>query len=259
MFSSTRSRVRPLIRTPSGGRVEDRYLEIGAGGAVERPAHALGLHRVRGRAEPGRVGENGGKPGNVEVNLDHVAGGAGAGRDDRRLAPRQAVEKARLADVRRAHDGDVKALAKALAAPFIVQVSCDRAMDIRGAAAHSLDDALGQVLVGKVDRRLGVGQRRDQRLPPALAQRPQLAIQLAQGLAPLRFGLGVDEIGETLGLGQVELAVVEGAPRELSGGGRAKAGERRQRRHQRPDDGASTVDVEFHDVLAGEAARRGKP
>jgi hypothetical protein len=47
-------------------------------------------------------------------------------------------------------------------------------------------------------------------------------LQLAQRLAALTIGVGMNEIVEALGLGQVELAVLEGAPGELAGFRRAR-------------------------------------
>jgi len=44
-----------------------------------------------------------------------------------------------------------------------------------------------------------------------------MAVELAQGLAALSLGLGGGEVGDRLGLGQVELAVEEGAAGELAG------------------------------------------
>ena len=41
--------------------------------------------------------------------------------------------------------------------------------------------------------------------------------------AGLRLGLGVHQIGHRLGLGQIQLAVVKGAPGELAGFGQAQA------------------------------------
>ncbi len=50
----------------------------------------------------------------------------------------------------------------------------------------------------------------------------QRAAQLAQRLATLGLGLGVDQVGNALGLGQVQLAVLEGAARELARLGQAQ-------------------------------------
>ena len=80
---------------------------------------------------------------------------------------------------------------------------------IRSSTARSSPS--GRVLVGEVDRRLDMGQRSGQLGAPAVMERGQRAAGLAPGLAPLRLGLGVDQIGDRLDLGQVELAGEEGA------------------------------------------------
>ncbi len=56
---------------------------------------------------------------------------------------------------------------------------------------------------------------------PILVEAMQRAIHLLQGLAPLLVGLGGDQVGDSLGPGEVELAVLEGAARELAGLGHA--------------------------------------
>ena len=65
--------------------------------------------------------------------------------------------------------------------------------------------------------------RREQPLGPAAVKAAQIAVELAQGLAALRFGLGGGEIGHRLGLGQVELAVEKGAAGEFAGLGEPQA------------------------------------
>ena len=53
------------------------------------------------------------------MHLDHVARRPGVGRHDRGLTPRQAIEQARLAGVRRAGDRHRQPLAQPLAAMFV--------------------------------------------------------------------------------------------------------------------------------------------
>ena len=60
-------------------------------------------------------------------------------------------------------------------------------------------------------------RRRDQRRAPRRRRIADHAGQLPLRLAALHLRLGVDEIGETLDLGEVELAVEEGAAGELAG------------------------------------------
>ena len=46
------------------------------------------------------------------------------------------------------------------------------------------------------------------------------SFQLPQRLAALPIGVGMDQIVETFGLGQIELAILEGAPGKFAGLGR---------------------------------------
>jgi hypothetical protein len=78
---------------------------------------------------------------------------------------------------------------------------------------------------------------------------------LRQRLAALRFRLGVDEIGEPLDFGQVELAVLEGAARELAGLGETRARQGEHRIDRGPDHRAAAMHVKLGHVLAGEARR----
>ena len=59
----------------------------------------------------------------------------------------------------------------------------------------------------------------DPRAPVARLVAEQ-SLQLAQRLAALPIGVGMDEIVETFGLGQIELAVLERAPGKFAGLGR---------------------------------------
>ena len=86
----------------------------------------------------------------------------------------------------------------------------------------------------------------------------QFAIQLAQRLPPLRFGLGRGEIGDRLCLGQVKLAIFKGAAGEFTGFSQAQA-KPPERRHNRGQDGTAAMQMQLGDVLAGEAGRRRKP
>ena len=82
---------------------------------------------------------------------------------------------------------------------------------------------------------------------------------MPQRLAPLRFGLGVDQIDDRFGLGEIEFAVLDRAPRELAGLGRAAVWDRLDGAQQTLDDGTAAMDVKFGHVLAAEAARAGEP
>ena len=193
------------------------------------------------------------------MHLDHVPRGAGRGRDDRRVAPGQAVQEARLARIRSAEDGDGEAVAQALPLVAVVQVTADVGGDGLDVGQDRRGHGPRQILVGKLQVRLQMGQRPHQPRPPLLVQAPQGAIHLAQGLAPLGVRLGADQVGHALGGGEVELAVLEGAPCELPGLGQAQAIHLSQRRDYAVDHRPTAMDVQLGHVLAGVAGRLGKP
>ena len=92
-----------------------------------------------------------------------------------------------------------------------------------------------------------------------LVERPRPAFGLRDGLARLRLGLGGDEIGKALDLGEIDAPVLEGAPRELAWLGQPHASERSERIDDPPDHGAAAMNVQLGDVLAGEARRPRQP
>src|SRR3546814_12229758 len=63
---------------------------------------------------------------------------------------------------------------------------------------------------------------------PAAGEPRETAFHLAERLAALRFGVGLDEVGQPLDGGEIEPPIVAGAAREFSGLGRPQA------RHPRP-------------------------
>ncbi len=68
--------------------------EVRDAGGGEAAADAFLLDRPLSLANAGGVGDDDGQAFKVEADLDHVAGGAGLGRDDSRVAARQRIEKA---------------------------------------------------------------------------------------------------------------------------------------------------------------------
>ena len=75
----------------------------------------------------------------------------------------------------------------------------------------------------------------------------------------LRLGFRLDEVGEALSLGQVDAAIFERAPRELTRLRRTQAMDARQRSEDCIDDRAAAMALEFHDILAGRARRPIEP
>ena len=118
----------------------------------------------------------------------------------------------------------------------------------------------GKSSSGKVDGRFEMRQHAQQPGRPAAIDRAEAAVELAQGLSALRLGLGGDEIGDGLGLREVEPAVEKGAAGDLLGSAsrnpirpNTAITARRGRRRGSPWTWNSG------DILAGGAVRRWKP
>ena len=67
--------------------IEDHQREVGAGCAGEGAAHAFALNLILALAQSRGVGEGDRPTAKIEAHLDHVAGGAGTGRNDGRVPP----------------------------------------------------------------------------------------------------------------------------------------------------------------------------
>src|SRR5262249_15278733 len=148
-------------------------------------------------------------------------------------------------------------MAQSLAAMAVGEVPRDLAAERPGGAAHLLPEPIGEAFFGKVDLGFYISERAQQPASPVLIETPERAAKLAERLPSLPRRLGRDQIGPALRGREIELAMLEGAPGEFAGLGEAKA-QRGERLHQSGDDGAAAMEVEFGDVLAGEALGRGK-
>ena len=128
---------------------------------------------------------------------------------------------------------------------------------LRAAPAIAGADEKIDLLVRKVDRGLDVDpQIREQRLKLADARR-ELALHGAHGRARGRRGAGIDQIGDRLGLRDVDLAVQEGALAELARPRRAAA-ELERAPHQHVEHEDAAVALQLQHVLAGERSGRRK-
>ncbi len=148
--------------------------------------------------------------------------------------------------------------AEPLPPPAVVKMGCNLARQHRQGIPGGAVDVFRQVLVGEIDPGLDMGDGRDQPRPPALVNLPERPRRLIQGLAPLFRGFRRDQIGDGFGLGQVEPAIEEGAAGELPRLRRAQARDAAERRQHPLDHGRAPVQVEFHDILAGETTGAGK-
>ena len=113
--------------------------------------------------------------------------------------------------------------------------------------------------IQKIDLRFHQRQSLDQAAPPFVGPIPQQTLQLAHGLAPLRFRFGADQIRQSLHAGQIEFSIFECAPGELTRFRRPQPTDRRKRlescRNHRP----AAVNLKFGNILTGLAGGPRKP
>jgi hypothetical protein len=141
----------------------------------------------------------------------HVARGAGHRRDDGQLGAGQRVEQRALARIRLARDHHLDAFAQ--------QRALLRALHHGGQLRlQPFELAVGVGLLqevdlffGKVERGLDQHAQVDQRVAQRVDLARELARQRTRGAAGRGLGAGVDQVGDRLGLRQVDLAVEEGA------------------------------------------------
>ena len=183
-----------------------------------------------------------------------IAGGAGPLGDDGRFVAGQGVEQGGLADIGLADDGDGHALAQATTLSGLLTGFREQRFRRRQALHQSGVGEPVDVLVGKIQRTFDehpqVGQLRGEGLQAPGEGAFEGLLRGAHRLA----GSGVDEIGNGLGLGEVEAAVEVGAFGEFSGLGDAGSG-RDRRAQQFRQQHRTAVALQLHDVFAGEGVR----
>src|SRR5262245_14317145 len=94
---SSRARRTPVWAWRRGclalGGVDHPQRQVRARGLLARAPYALALDRIVRLADARGVEDRDGVAAEIEMHLEHVARGSGKRRDDRRLAPRQAIEQ----------------------------------------------------------------------------------------------------------------------------------------------------------------------
>ena len=198
-----------------------RWLAAGFG---QGPAHAFGFDGVLGVAQARGIGDMDQIAAQIQPHLDHIPGGAGDFGDNGDVAPGQGIDQRAFAGIGRADDGQPQAFAQRLAAPLIVNM-CLNFLGYfrtprRGRRSNS---RLAHPVIGKIDRRFGPGQGRDQAGPPAFIELGQRAFILAQRLAQLGRGFGIDQIGDGFGPGEIEPAIFHRPAAEFARLGGAQA------------------------------------
>ena len=199
----------------------------------------------RSRAAGG-VGQQDRHAGERQRHLDMIARGARNVRDDRPVLANYRVDKAGFSGIRRACDDDPDAILQRLdARPREPLLKFRRPAPRNPLTAP---DRRAIVLV-IIDRALGPGGQAEQPRLPFLDLLPQPALGERQRRLALRFGLGLDQVGEPFRLGQVDAPVLERAAGEFARLGRPQAVDRRQRGEHRVDHRAAAMALKFNDYL----------
>src|SRR4030095_10417381 len=74
-----------------------------------------------------------------------------------------------------------------------------------------------RIILVIIDHSFGFGRQKQQPLLPVRDLPPESAPGERKRSLALRFRLGLDQVGKTFGLGEIDTAVLEGAPSELPG------------------------------------------
>jgi hypothetical protein len=238
--------------------IENKEPDFGLPGPLHCSALAFLLDRIRTVAQPGGVGEHDGVTAEIDRHFDYIPGGARDRRGDGHVAARNPVQKTGFSGIGEADDRDVDAVAQSFAAMPVGQMTLDFRDEPLGLTKDTILDFPGKVLVRKIDCRLEVGEDAGQTTAPATINVTQFAAELPHCLAALRLGLGRGKIGDRFGLQQIELAVEEGAAGEFAGL-REPQPEPGEHLHDGSEHGAAAVQMEFRQILASRAPRRGEP
>ncbi len=115
------------------------------------------------------------------------------------------------------------------------------------------------ILLVIIDRPLGLRRQAEQPLLPCRDLLAQPAFGERQRGLALRFGLGLDQVGEALGFGQVDPAILERPAGEFARLGRPQPVDRGQRGEQRIHHRPPAMALKFHHILAGRAGRDVEP
>ncbi len=199
------------------------------------------------------------------VDLDRlahaVARGAGNRRDDGQLGASQRVEQRRLAHVRLPGEHHRQSLAQQRTLARLFQHAREVAADAGQLAARVGGFEEIDLFLGEVERGLHQHAQVDDLVDQRVDGLREFAFHRARGGARRGLGAGLDEVGHRFGLGEVELVVQEGAPRELAGLGHAQADLApglQAARQQHLHDYRAAVALQLEHLFAGVRVRRGE-
>ena len=204
--------------------VDDFEDEVGAFefglGALDADAFDV----VEAFAEAGGVDEAEGDAVDLDDFFDGVAGGSGGGADDGAFEAEEAVEEAAFADVGFANDDGAGAVSEDAALFRGIEQGAGAGEELIEAGLEGGAGVGGDVFLGEVDVGFDVGEDVDKRGAEGFGFATDGTGELFVGGADGEGALGVDEVHDGLGLGEVHFAVKEGALGEFAGFGRAGTG-----------------------------------
>ena len=238
--------------------VEDKQPDLGFFGTLQSAPQTLPLDYVLAVPQSSGVGEYDRVPVQVDRNLDNVSRGARDRRGNGRLTTRYLIEKTGFSGIWRADDRDHDPVSQPFTSVSVRKVPLDLGDQRFGLTENAVFDLGRQILVGKIDRRLEMGESTGQALAPAAVEITKLTVELAKRLTTLCLGLGRGEIGDGFGLYEIELAIEKGASGEFAGFGNPQP-EAAEHLHNRGKHGATAVQMKLGDILTGDAARGREP
>ncbi len=223
----------PLMREKGGTKEGIGFRKLRCGGQMDddvrgaqrflRPSDSFGLHRVLGAPMARRVDEADREAADLAEGFDRVPRRSGVGGDDRPVLAQDRVEEARLTDIRAAGENDDDPLAEQPTGGCGAGQGDELVPQPVDSAEHSRPDLRSDILLRKIEEGFPMGDELQKEAPSfrELTAEPTLFPLL--GGRQAAQAAGVNEIGDRLGLGQVELAMEKGALGELSGKGCAGA------------------------------------
>jgi len=212
-----------VAASPEGvGYIEEVDDEVGLFHFVEAAFHTGAFDHIAGMlADAGGVDEAKEYAVYVEYFFDRVAGGAGYIAYDGAVFLQQGIEQGALAGIGFADDRYTHAIAYYIAQAEGVEQHAGVVVQLRDKLIKSLTVGKFHIFLREVELQLYEGREADH----AVAQGAQLGRESAahgmQGRLLCRFGIAGNEVGYGLGLGQVHLAMQEGALGKLTGAGYA--------------------------------------
>ncbi len=138
-------------------------------------------------------------------------------RDDRHLAPCQLIDQRRLADIRRTCDRNHQPVAQTFALALRRKHFLNLAEKLSDLCQRGLVQFRGHIaLVGKIDAGLDQCRGLDNLCAPVPCFVAEQTLHLAERLAALPIGVGMNQIVQRFGFGEIELAVFKRAAGEFA-------------------------------------------